>query len=79
VFSRPTVIGVGERGRERVQVTPLTGGRGGGSPQSVTIVIENHGVIGSQAEADRFIKNAVDRLATDGQLAYALRHSPSAA
>lgn len=27
VFSRPTVIGVGERGRERVQVTPL--GRGG--------------------------------------------------
>lgn len=79
VFSRPTLIGVGERGRERVQVTPLTGGRGGGSPQSVTIVIENHGVIGSQAEADRFIKNAVDRLATDGQLAYALRHSPSAA
>jgi hypothetical protein len=30
VFGAPTLIGVGERGRERVQVTPLSGGGGGG-------------------------------------------------
>jgi hypothetical protein len=30
VFTRPTLIGVGERGPERVDVTPLRGGHGGG-------------------------------------------------
>jgi len=76
VVSRPTVIGVGERGPERVQVTPVTGRSSGTGP--ITIVIENHGVIASQAEADRWLKDGVDRLARNGSLTYALRHSPSA-
>jgi hypothetical protein len=78
VVSKPTLIGVGEAGRERVQVTPLTGGRGGGT-QNVTVVLENHGVIGSQAELDSWAQKTIDRLAKQGKLTYALRHSPSAA
>jgi hypothetical protein len=61
------------------QVLP-PGRAGGGAGVTIgRLVIENHGIIGSQAEADRFIGNAVDRLANDGRLTWALRHSPSAA
>ncbi len=36
IFDRPTLIGVGERGAERVQVTPLGGGGGGGGERGDT-------------------------------------------
>jgi len=74
----PTGLSLAYNGTGRPEPV-IPAARLGRGPASVTIVIENHGIIGSQAEADRFIKSAVDRLATDGQLAYALRHSPSAA
>ena len=40
VFSKPTLIGVGEAGRERVRVTPAglgAGGRGGGNTYKITV------------------------------------------
>jgi hypothetical protein len=48
VFTRPTVIGVGDRGPERVDVTPLHGGgrRGGGGPVRVTLEIAGHQIEG---------------------------------
>ena len=58
------------------QVIPAGRGGGGGS---ITIVIENRGVIGSQAETDTWLHNSIDRLARQGKLSYALRRSPSAA
>jgi len=64
-------------GRPEQVIPPGRGGGAGTGP--VTIVVENRGVIGSQAEADRWLSDAVDRLARAGKLAYALRHSPSAA
>src|SRR5262249_35104991 len=62
-------------GRPEQVIPPGRGGGGG----SVTVVIENHGVIGSQAEMDAWAENTINRLAKNGRLAYALRHSPSAA
>jgi hypothetical protein len=35
IFDRPTIIGVGERGPERVDVTPLGSPRSGGQPQKI--------------------------------------------
>lgn len=49
VISKPTLIGVGERGPEHVKVTP--GGRGGG----VTYVINVQVMPGGEAEAGRVI------------------------
>jgi hypothetical protein len=49
VFTRPTVIGVGDRGPERVDVTPLRSGggrRGGGGPVRVTLEIAGHQIEG---------------------------------
>ena len=39
VFTQPTLIGVGERGAERVQVTPLSGGGSGGGGDTYNINI----------------------------------------
>jgi len=57
------------------QVLPPRASSGTGN---VTVVIENHGVIGSQAETDRWLNDGIDRLARQGKLTYALRRSPSA-
>jgi hypothetical protein len=38
IISRPTLIGVGEAGAERVQVTPLGGGSGGGNDALINAV-----------------------------------------
>jgi hypothetical protein len=46
VFTRPTMIGVGDRGPERVDVTPLRRGRGGGGPIRVTLEIGGHQIEG---------------------------------
>ncbi len=37
IFSRPTLIGVGEAGAERVQVTPAGGGSGSGATYNITV------------------------------------------
>jgi len=52
----------------------LPAGAGG-----VTVVLNNQGVIGAQAELDTWLNHGIDRLARQGKLAYALRRSPSAA
>lgn len=49
-----------------------------GGAGHVTIVIENHGVIGSEADMDKWLSRSIDRLARQGKLTYALRRSPSA-
>ncbi|MGH3500558.1 MAG: hypothetical protein ACRDQA_06635, partial [Nocardioidaceae bacterium] len=41
VFNKPTLIGVGERGRERVDVTPLNGSRSGSEPKAYALTITN--------------------------------------
>jgi hypothetical protein len=48
IFNRPTLIGVGERGPERVDVTPLhgRGGRRGGGPIYLTLDLGGHSVTG---------------------------------
>jgi hypothetical protein len=76
VVSKPTLIGVGERGPEHVQVTPVVPGRGTGG--DVHVHLENHGIIGSQQEMRNWLQNEVDNLARDGRLRYALQQSPSA-
>jgi cell wall-associated NlpC family hydrolase len=78
--ARPGWAVVGEAGPELVrfrggeQVIPRAAGTG-----TVTIVVENRGVIGSRAEVDTWLAGAVDRLARTGRLTYALRRSASAA
>lgn len=39
VFSRPTLIGVGEKGPERVDITPLSGGHGGSIEHKLDLLI----------------------------------------
>jgi hypothetical protein len=53
IVSKPTLIGVGELGRERVTVTPLAagGGRGGGNTYNIAITLPP----GSDAEQGRRI------------------------
>jgi hypothetical protein len=63
VIGKPTLIGVGERGPEHVQVTPvIPGGRGGGSGP-VTVVVQNHGVLGSKVEVTEWLTAAIRDLA----------------
>jgi len=81
----------GEHGRELIRfphgsyVYPhgqtermLKGASTGPGDISVTIVIENKGVIGSRAELDNWLSDSVDRLARNGRLTYAIRRSVSA-
>jgi hypothetical protein len=77
VVSKRTLIGVGERGPERVQVTPLTGRGSGGGTMSLTVNI--YAPVGSKAELKTWLSQGIDELANEGKLAYALRRSPSAA
>lgn len=58
------------------QVIGPGGSAGGSGP--VTVVVENHGVIGSQAEVRQWLNEEIDALARQGKLTYALRRSPSA-
>lgn len=77
VVSRPTLIGVGERGREHVQVTPMVpGGRGFGG--DVHVHLHNDGVIGSQQQLEMWLNAGINKLARTGRLRYALQESPSA-
>ena len=46
VFRSPTLIGVGERGPERVDVTPLNRAHGGGGPARVVLEIDGQQVSG---------------------------------
>jgi len=70
-------IAVNNTGRpEQVLPPGRSAGAGGGT---VTVVIENRGVIGSRAELKNWLARSVDELAREGRLAYALRRSPSAA
>jgi hypothetical protein len=71
---REPVLGVGrsgatysfaERGPERVLSAGQTAAVGGGS---VTLVLQNHGVIGSRAEVDDWLTGAVDRLRNKGRI-----------
>jgi hypothetical protein len=71
---REPVYGVGasgatysfaERGPERVLSAGQTAAGGGGS---VTLVLQNHGVIGSRAEVDDWLTGAVDRLRNKGRI-----------
>jgi hypothetical protein len=73
MFSKPTLIGVGERGREHVQVTPVTpgGGRGG----DVHVHLHNHGVIGSPGELDMWLTQSMNRLARTGGLTQAVKRA----
>jgi hypothetical protein len=57
------------------QVIP-PGGRGGGT---VHVHLENHGVIGSEAQLRNWVGGAVDDLARNGKLYYAINQSPSRA
>ena len=76
---------VGERGPEIVkfrggeQVIParqvVHAGAGGGE---VHVHLHNEGVIGSQAEMDRWVENSFNRLARGSRLRWALTQSPSA-
>jgi hypothetical protein len=47
-------------------------------PAHVTIVVENHGVLGGRAEVGNWLAGEIDRLARQGRLTYALRRSVSA-
>jgi TP901 family phage tail tape measure protein len=74
---REPIFGVGASGRtysfgenyqpERVVPNwqPAAGGNGGGN---ITIVLENHGAIGSRMELDNWITGAVDRLRAKGRI-----------
>lgn len=77
IFSRPTVIGVGERGAERVQVTPVTAGRGGGA-STLNLTVNINAPVGSKAELKNWLVDGINEAAREGKLTYALRHSPSA-
>jgi hypothetical protein len=77
VVSKPTLIGVGERGREHVQVTPMVPGRSTGSGD-IHLHLDNHGVIGSKAELNSWLTGSINDLARGGYLRYALTQSPSA-
>ena len=58
VFNKPTLIGVGEAGAERVTVTPLGGG-GGGKGDTYSITYNDfRPVVGDVA-----VVNVLDRLA----------------
>ncbi|GIE30181.1 hypothetical protein Ait01nite_032260 [Actinoplanes italicus] len=69
------VFGVGASGNtysfgenwQPERVTPMHGGGAGGGT-SVTIVLENHGVIGSPAEVDNWLSGAVDNLKRRGRI-----------
>jgi hypothetical protein len=78
VFSRPTVIGVGERGPEHVRVTPLTSGRGGAGG-TVIVNVNVSAPIGSRAELENWFTDVCNSAARDGKRTWAFRHSPSAA
>jgi TP901 family phage tail tape measure protein len=70
------VMGVGASGRtysfgenfqpERVVPNWQPAGSAGGN--SITVVLENHGVIGSRAEVDNWLTGAVDRLRSRGRV-----------
>jgi hypothetical protein len=52
--------------------------RGGGSSGTVTVVLQNQGVIGSKAELDNWLNDSINNLARTSRLRYALTQSPSA-
>lgn len=72
---REPVFGVGASGNtysfgenwQPERVTPMTGGGGGGGI-SMTIVLENHGAIGSQMELETWLAGAVDNLKRKGRV-----------
>ena len=47
----------------------------GGGAQNVTIVVENHGVIGSATETDQWLMASVNRLARTGKLTQAVKRA----
>jgi hypothetical protein len=72
------ITGVGASGRtysfgenwqgERLNVAPNWQPAGGGGGTNVTVVLENHGVIGSRTEVDDWLTGAVDRLRSRGRV-----------
>jgi hypothetical protein len=59
IFTKPTIIGVGERGPEAV--VPLgKAGRGG----DINIYLTNQGVLGSEAQVTAWLRNAIAKLET---------------
>ena len=50
----------------------------GGGAQNVTIVVENHGVIGSATETDAWLMASVNRLARTGKLTQAVKRAAGA-
>jgi phage-related protein len=61
LFTRPTLIGVGERGPELVNITPA--GRGGGG---VSINVYVNGIITNPRETGRQVADALNQAATGG-------------
>jgi hypothetical protein len=74
VISEP-IFGVGASGRtysfgenyQPERVTPMWQGGGGGGG-SVTVVLENHGVIGSRAEVQNWLSSSIDDLKRKGRI-----------
>jgi TP901 family phage tail tape measure protein len=72
---REPVFGIGASGNsysfgenwQPERVTPMHGGGGGGGI-SMTIVLENHGAIGSQMELEGWLAGAVDNLKRKGRI-----------
>jgi hypothetical protein len=76
VIGKPTLIGVGERGPEHVQVTPVVPGRGGGG--TVEVHLHVNAPVGSQQQLENWLQEGINKLARTGRMRYALRESPSA-
>jgi TP901 family phage tail tape measure protein len=70
------VMGVGASGNtysfgenyQPERVTPMWQSAGGAGGTQVTVVLENHGVIGSRAEVDDWLTGSVDRLRARGRI-----------
>lgn len=62
IVTSPTLAMIGEAGPEAV--VPLNGKFGGGD----TIILENHGVIGSEVEMERWLTGALASLSRKGRL-----------
>jgi TP901 family phage tail tape measure protein len=68
------IFGVGASGRsysfgenyQPERVTPMTGASAGGG--GITIVIQNHGVIASQYEAENWLASGIDKLKSRGRI-----------